>query len=86
MVHQASYAGAGMEESRETVLFIQARGGHRWLCSQGARAIRDVTMDLNDHHKWTREQIANWLEQEEEKLGYVTLVEKEAEESELVTV
>jgi hypothetical protein len=35
-------------------------------------------MHLNDHHKWTREQIADWLELEEEKLGYVTIAEPEA--------
>jgi hypothetical protein len=32
---------------------------------------------LNDHHGWTREQIADWLYSEEEKLGFVTLVEAE---------
>lgn len=42
---------------------------------------------LNDYHKFTREQTADWLESEEEKLGFITLFE-EAKESaqELVTV
>jgi hypothetical protein len=35
-------------------------------------------MDLNDEHKWTREQIADWLEKEEEKLGFITIVEAES--------
>jgi hypothetical protein len=30
---------------------------------------------LNDAHKWTREAIADWLESEEEKLGYITVYE-----------
>jgi hypothetical protein len=32
---------------------------------------------LNDHHGYTREAVADWLESEEEKLGYITLVESE---------
>lgn len=43
---------------------------------------------LNDSHEWTREAIADWLETEEEKLGYVTLTEESEalELSEFVTV
>lgn len=37
-----------------------------------------VVIHLNDHHRWTREAIADWLESEEEKLGFVTLVEGES--------
>lgn len=37
--------------------------------------LRDAVIHLNDEHHWTRERIADWLETEEEKLGYVTLVE-----------
>lgn len=37
--------------------------------------LSDCVMDLNDDHKWTREAIADWLEKEEEKLGFVTVVE-----------
>jgi hypothetical protein len=37
-----------------------------------------IAVHLNNHHKWTREAIADWLEAEEEKLGYVTLVESES--------
>lgn len=40
-----------------------------------------ITYHLNDDHRWAREQIANWLETEEEKLGYVTLTEGERSES-----
>lgn len=32
---------------------------------------------LNDAHRWTRERIADFVEQYEEKLGYVHLVEQE---------
>lgn len=31
---------------------------------------------LNDSHDWTREQIADWLYAEEEKLGFITLAEE----------
>lgn len=34
---------------------------------------------LVDDHGWTREQAADWLEGEEEKLGYVRLAEKESD-------
>jgi len=37
---------------------------------------------LNDDHRWTREQIADWLESEEEKLGFVTISESVASSSE----
>lgn len=37
----------------------------------------NIVVHLNNHHKWTREQIADWLESEEEKLGYVTIAESE---------
>jgi hypothetical protein len=36
---------------------------------------------LNDAG-WTREQVADWLESEEEKLGFVTLTEPESQRSE----
>lgn len=45
-------------------------------CSQ-AKTLNDAVHHLNDRHKWTREAIADWLESEEEKLGYITLTEKE---------
>lgn len=35
----------------------------------------NIVVHLNNHHRWTREQIADWLEGEEEKLGYVTIAE-----------
>lgn len=36
----------------------------------------NIIVHLNNHHRWTREQIADWLESEEEKLGFVTVVEE----------
>jgi hypothetical protein len=39
-------------------------------------ALSNVTMHLNNKHKWSRERIADWLETEEEKLGYVLLSEE----------
>lgn len=36
---------------------------------------------INDHHRWTREAIADWLESAEEKLGFVTVVEGESARS-----
>jgi hypothetical protein len=45
------------------------------------RALIDVIFDLNDVHRWTREMIADWVETEEEKLGFVTLVESHNEMS-----
>lgn len=35
-----------------------------------------IVVHLNNHDKWSRERIADWLEGEEEKLGYVTVVEE----------
>lgn len=35
--------------------------------------LSDMVIHLNDHHNWTRERIADWLEAEEEKLGFVTV-------------
>ena len=34
-----------------------------------------VVYHLYDNHKWTREAIADWLYAEEERLGFVTVVE-----------
>jgi len=44
-------------------------------CDKSYYSLRDCVLDLNDVHKLTREAIADWLESEEEKLGYVTVVE-----------
>lgn len=35
-----------------------------------------IVVHLNNHDRWTRERIADWLESEEEKLGFVTIVEE----------
>lgn len=39
--------------------------------------LMDMLWHLNDDHEWTREAIADWLETEEEKLGFVTLYERD---------
>lgn len=39
-------------------------------------AIQGIIYHLNDDHGWKRERIADWLESEEEKLGYVLLTEE----------
>lgn len=41
-------------------------------------ALSDLIWHLNDHHNATFSGIADWLETEEEKLGYVHLIETEA--------
>src|SRR5687767_14918938 len=33
----------------------------------------DVLYHLNDEHKWTREAIADWLQEREDELGFVTI-------------
>lgn len=35
---------------------------------------------LNDDHRWSREQIADWLSEEEEKLGFILITEEEKSE------
>lgn len=35
--------------------------------------LMNIIFHLNDVHQWTREAIADWLESEEEKLGFVTI-------------
>jgi hypothetical protein len=40
-----------------------------------------VAYHLNDDHRWTREQIADWLQSEEDKLGFVTISETEESEA-----
>lgn len=46
-------------------------------CLLSDPSLQDAVMHLNDYHRWTREEIADWLETEEEKIGYVTLIETE---------
>lgn len=41
-------------------------------------SLKHVVAHLNDNHKWFREDIAAWLEEEEEKIGFVTLIESES--------
>lgn len=55
--------------------------GRRWWWPWGTCVDRGETslvkrcQHLNDFHEWTREQIADWLYTEEEKLGFVTVIE-----------
>lgn len=46
-------------------------------CVINETSLQDAVMHLNDYHRWARERIADWLETEEEKLGYITLIETE---------
>jgi hypothetical protein len=51
-------------------------------CDEGCSdqpQLTDIIIHLNDGHQWTREAIADWLETEEEKLGFITVVESENE-------
>jgi hypothetical protein len=47
----------------------------RWTRLGGERLYSTI-IHLFDEHEWTREAIADWLESEEEKLGYVLLTEE----------
>lgn len=40
-----------------------------------------VVTHLNDYHTWAREQIADWLYAEEEKLGFITITTEEETEA-----
>ena len=57
--------------------------GRESVCPQrcpdyvGDGSVLSVVTHLNDMHRWTREAIADWLEKEEEKLGYVTVIDNE---------
>lgn len=42
-------------------------------------SIAAIIFHLNDDHRWAREQIADWLQSEEDKLGYVTITESVVE-------
>lgn len=43
-----------------------------------ARQLLSMLWHLNDWHRWTREQIADWLHEREEAIGFVTLIESES--------
>jgi hypothetical protein len=45
---------------------------------QGENDLIGICILLFEFHRWTREAIADWLYTEEEKLGFVTLIETEA--------
>jgi hypothetical protein len=42
-----------------------------------SNSLDNIVVHLNNDHYWTRERIADWLEAEEEKLGFVLLSEEE---------
>lgn len=42
-------------------------------------SLKHTVAHLNDFHQWGREAIADWLEREEEKLGFVTVTVIESE-------
>lgn len=45
----------------------------------GMMTFASNALHLNDVHRWSREQIADWLFQEEEKIGFLTLTEEASE-------
>ena len=49
------------------------------VCGRRGELATIVAEELNDHHRWTRERIANWVETKEREL-------EQAAEPELVTV
>jgi hypothetical protein len=55
-------------------------------CVEYVDSLTNVIWHLNDFHRLTFVQIADWLESEEEKLGFVTVVEAPIAVSETVTV
>ena len=63
-----------------------------YRCTEADRvSLGRLIAHLNDECGWTREAIADWLEREEEKFGYITVVEGESlrasiEVSEMVMV
>jgi hypothetical protein len=90
--------GAGIEAIIETlavVAFVNFNpyGLYPYLCQVVSacpacgqrKPLGILIFHLNDGHSWGREAIADWLESEEEKLGFITLVESEAtaEESQI---
>lgn len=61
--------------------------GKAWDFDNKSRTyLGQLIVHLNDDHRWTREAIADWLESEEEKLGFVTVVESESSSLSLQSV
>lgn len=48
-----------------------------WSVPGRVGKLTSLCWHLNDYHNWSREHIADWLYAEEEKLGFVTLIEPE---------
>lgn len=44
----------------------------------GSLFLESVIIHLNDDHEWTRERIADFVEEFEESIGYETLIESES--------
>lgn len=49
---------------------------------EGGYAMGGMVIHLNDLHHWTREATADWLYTEEERLGFITLIENEDDQVE----
>jgi hypothetical protein len=46
-----------------------------------SKSIANMIVHLNNEHEWSREQIADWLQSEEDKLGFVTISVTEESEA-----
>src|ERR1051325_2910153 len=55
-----------MVEAENAFAYMQAAGVDCPACKR-INSLLGVCTHLNDTHRWTREQIADWLETEEEK-------------------
>src|SRR5687768_6794175 len=52
-------------------------------CNTAYRYLGAIVAHLNDSHFWTRERTADWLQSEEDKLGFVTISVTEESEATL---
>ena len=86
-VGAAHEAITGKAEDSDAVALTEGSFPYMQLCNNKATcpqctaaigSLLSTVTHLNDEHKWTRERIADWLETEEEKLGFVTVVESES--------
>lgn len=58
--------------------YLDNRSGPCPACKKRANvyvSVSSMIFHLNDEHKWTREQIADFVEQYEESIGFVTISE-----------
>lgn len=54
------------------------------ICQRSTRSLLKQIHHLNDYHEWSRERIADWLFEEEEKLGFVT-IDTEASNAQMIS-